>query len=188
MVTRMFELKRVAALVATLTLVSITACGHAAKPTGAATTADPGVATLRSGAATAQPSPSIAVDERPLIRVDTTGEEAQKLWTAWGQCLRDRGVNIQPEKPSTEILAQPQNAGAVSACAAKRPETFMERDARTDPAYADHFRAYIQCIRDKGIKVDTGADGNQVIFTDDRQVSRGPEVLPPCERQAFNER
>lgn len=176
----MLELNRAAALLAALTLLAVAGCGHPAKP------AAPEVATVRSATAS-RSAPANLDDLRPLVRPDMTGDEEQQLWTTWGQCLYDHGVPVTPAKANDpDLLKQAQYAPAVSACASKKPENWQDRDARTDPEYDDHFRAEVTCIRGHGIKLDTGADGHQLIVTDDRQVGDASGVIQTCERQAFS--
>jgi hypothetical protein len=186
----MLELKRAAALLATLTLVPLAGCGHTTRPAATTATTAPGVATLRSDAPTAAASTGApALDDlRPLIRPDMTGAEVAALYTAWGKCLLDRGAPAEAAsgpKVNTDLLKQPKYKSMVAACAAKQPEMWQDREARTDPAYDDHFRAEITCIRGHGVKVSTGGDGRQIIVTDDSQAAGAAGVIQACEQQAF---
>ncbi len=183
--------KRRSALLAAATLLLLPACGHSSRTTGSGGT-DTGVATLQSsGAASAKPG--TPDDERPLIRPDTTDQEYVALNNAWLRCLGDHGVPLRPPQgpdgiiKSTADLTDPKYRAAADACAAKKPETWQDRDARTDPRYADHIREEARCLEAQGIKVEITGNPPGISFTDDRQVSRALTLAPDCERQAFRD-
>jgi hypothetical protein len=180
----MFDFKRAASLLATLTLLSVAGCGQPAQPTGAAT---PDVATLVTATATAQASASAAASERPVIRPDATSADEERLYAAWAQCLRDNGmVFVGKPNPSVNDMEKPENAAFVRACASKEPESWQAKDARTDPHYADHMRAELQCVKAKGISANLVGDPLGLVLTDDRQVARAMDIVAACEREAFN--
>jgi hypothetical protein len=158
------------------------------------TATQPGVATLRSAApSAARVSANGSNDPRPVMRPDISDAEIIALQNAWAGCLADHGVPATPltnagaERKTTVDLSLPKYATARAACADKEPEDWRDVEARTDPQYADRLRAELQCLVDQGIKGELRGDPPQIVFTDDRQVSRGLELSPACEQKAFGD-
>jgi hypothetical protein len=184
---------RLVAVLSALSLGLLTGCGGTAASGGnaASTRNDKGpvVASIAASptdpAGSAAPAPSASPSaERPLIRRDTSPEERDRLMLVYSTCLKDHGVAmagglkwyLDPNKPSDQA--------AQAACASKQPEDYKDRLARTDPRYADYQRAWIQCMKSKGLKVT--AKGTMFEIDDSQAAASGTsKIIDECEAVAF---
>jgi hypothetical protein len=135
--------------------------------------------------------------DRPHIRLDTTDEEADAMYQAWHKCLKDNGgvVRTVPvEKSRKEGLLDAdkseQPAASLRACATKEPVTPPELDPQRNPDYLDDFRAWVNCVKDKGLAVTAlpGAEGwnfDDSVSQDERASARTREIIDFCEVEAF---
>lgn len=106
-------------------------------------------------------SSSAAVEERPLVRTDTSAEDEERMWDAWQDCLGKNGAPSKQQqdaaaagaqvRPNTDPGFDAKVKKAEAACANKQPEQVWERAKRLDPAYADKLRDWVTCIRSHGI-------------------------------------
>jgi hypothetical protein len=124
-----------------------------------------------------------AAADRPLIRLDTTPEETDRMYEAYNACLTEQGV---PPKAARK-LAEDNNqyTAAFAACANQEPEDYQEREKRLNPAaFADHQREQIKCMREHGLAIETGPDGWG--YTNPaRDMGSAWDVK--CARQAFGD-
>lgn len=114
---------------ATLVLAStvlISGCsGQSGQPQG------PTVASIASVPRTdssSGPATTNAAAERPLIRLDTTQEEMERMFEAYEKCLSDHGVPSKAEQVKSKKIRE--YPAATAACAAKQPEDYQEREKR----------------------------------------------------------
>ncbi|MFJ3667374.1 hypothetical protein ACIPSE_13050 [Streptomyces sp. NPDC090106] len=131
-------------------------------------TSSPGV-----GARTASPGSADAAVEakRPVLRLDSSAEEADRLWDVYWACLQAHGVPMNEQRVETAGDQAPpvqdqkvadQYKAQYRACLYKMPLQPVEERPETNPHYADDYRAYVGCLRDKGVKVHEvfAADGS----------------------------
>jgi hypothetical protein len=152
----MSNTRRTIAVATTAALFSITGCSHAGGGADRSGSARSEVATVHGASPGVAAASAVSVnDQRPLIRPDSSTEDRNALQNAWTKCLAERGVPTVKDatgtvgKPAANP-ADPPYAAAFTACAAKEPEGWLAREARTDPAYGDLMREVVQCLKDKG--------------------------------------
>ncbi|MFJ6074008.1 hypothetical protein ACIQFU_24745 [Streptomyces sp. NPDC093065] len=133
------------------------------------TSSDGGVASLVTpspggGSRGADPSArsSAAADEarRPVLRLDSSQEEIDRLWDGYWACLQARGVPMNTgrvehpgeQAPPAQDVAD-QYKKQYEACRYKMPLQPVEERPETNPHYADDYRAYVKCLNSKGLKV-----------------------------------
>jgi hypothetical protein len=133
-------------------------------------------------------SPSTAPPqaERPLVRMDTSPTEEERLVNLWLKCLDQHGSpkkrDLQRRKPTAAEQARADAAEA--ACASKEPEYYTDRLKRTDPAaYADSTRKKVRCMKSHGLKIEVDPDGTWG-YTDPAR-DMGSPFVDECERKAF---
>src|SRR5690349_16663719 len=152
--------------------------GQSGEPGGAGTAS---VASLPSSGAAGAPSaaPSAAA-QRPLIRIDTSGEEIDRMYAAYFRCLKDHGV---PSQLALKMHGPTRYKDALAACAAKEPEDFQEREKRENPAlFREHQRKQIQCMRAHGMAIVTDPEGFGYV---NPARDMGSPWDHKCERLAF---
>ena len=141
-----------------LALTIMLSLGACSGPQSEETDAPP-VATLDSAAPAAPP----AEKTRPLVPLDATDEEREAYTKAWMDCIRtEGGAGYEEPKVIFQNLADGDaKAKKVEvACRAKQPETYEERQNRTDvSAFRDNQRQWYQCAEKAGYKL-TRADEN----------------------------
>jgi hypothetical protein len=161
---------------------------------------DPGkdeapVASLGSAGAPAAPSAAAGDvnDQRPLVRLDATDEEKARLVDEWAECLtKEGGPGFRD--PGTgdfkRALLDSKSKPALAACAAKEPEDYDARQARTNPsAYRDNNREWYQCAKEQGYRL-TAPDPDTAEFGLTEIGPNGDFDSPKinqCKRQAFAE-
>jgi len=108
----------------------------------------PRVASIKSPELSASQPAVAGDDQRPLIPLDATTEERDALRNRWRDCLRDKG------DPGSE------HATVRAACRPVEPETYEERQKRTDvSAFRDNQRQWYRCAEKAGYRL-TKADEN----------------------------
>lgn len=152
--------RRLAAAAALASLGLITACGGGGSGSSAsgkgAGSQDTGVASVTDPSA--KPTQVLTQVERPLIRPDTSDEEADRLDQIYQGCLQQHGLHMDKNtegsfRGSYTDTDSTKIAAAKKACASKQPETLPERDARQNPAWKDKYVKWINCMNAHGLDV-----------------------------------
>ncbi|MET0424837.1 MAG: hypothetical protein ABW046_13225 [Actinoplanes sp.] len=152
---------------------------------------EPRVATLQSNAPSASPSAD-ADNRRPLVRLDATDEERDALWKVWGACVTKEG-GPGYENPRVIFLKQkqqdPKADVVAAACLEKQPETYEERQKRTDLVlFRDNQRQWYQCAKKAGYKVTAADENGEFGIT---EVGPNGDFQSPkmekCRRDAFSD-
>jgi hypothetical protein len=167
----------VRSVVAVLAVASIGGCSGSSTEV-----AGPSVASVpRANSSTKAAPATTAAVERPLIRLDTTPEEMDRMFDAYDKCLRDHGV---PSKEMTvKLKTRSVDPKAQAACAGKAPDDYQEKMKREDPAgFKDKQRIQVKCMRDHGLAIETSSDGWG--YTNPAR-DMGSTWDKKCERQAF---
>ena len=163
---------------ALLCLSAVAACSE---PTPSRET---GVATLNS--AGPAPAASKGVPERPVMRPDDGPEEFDRHVAIFTQCLRDEGASVgSGTKPRTGD--DPKSKAAAEKCAHLYPETWMEREARTNPRYVDLLRVTAKCLKERGHEVTVGGDPVAVMYGDNTSANKAYDDEQECQREAFKD-
>jgi hypothetical protein len=169
---------RMRTLAALLLMGLLSGCGG---PAGAG---EPDIATMQSGRpGSAAPS---AVRERPVIRPDEGREAFDRYVEIYHQCLRERGIKVGTgEKPEIDI--NDANQAVAEQCWHLYPETWMDRERRTNPEFVDRLREVAQCLLSKGHDVTVGGDPVSVMYGDNTSANKAYEDEQECQRQAFKD-
>ena len=142
----------------------------------------PDIATLQTAAPPSAGSPSTAARERPVVRPDEGKEEFERYVAVWEECLYAQGV------PRSSKRKRPSLAGheaATAKCADRYPETWMEREARTNPEYTDRLRETAKCLKERGYEVTVGGDPVSLLYGDNTNANKAYDDEQECERTAF---
>ncbi|MGK3944662.1 hypothetical protein ABK046_40350 [Streptomyces caeruleatus] len=126
------------------------------------------IASPRSSSAAAD---AAAEAKRPVLRLDSSTEEVNRLWNSYWACLQAHGVPMNQERvekagdqapPVQDQKVEDQYKAQYRACLYKMPLQPVEERPETNPHYADDYRHYVGCLRDKGVKVHEvfAADGS----------------------------
>ena len=200
---------RTAGLSAALLTVclALTACGGN-NGDGGQKASDSGVASLATpssgGGATpsAQSSAAAVEAKRPLLRLDSSQEEIDRLWDGYWACLQAQGVPMNTGRvdhpgrqapPVDDAKVTAQYKKQYAACLYKMPLQPVEERPETNPHYADDHRAYVACLNAKGLKVHAvfGPDGSPAGLTyddDSTGVGDSPasvKIDNDCRLEAF---
>ncbi|CAM5355087.1 MULTISPECIES: hypothetical protein [Streptomyces] len=151
--------------------VALTACGGGGgdgTSTDSRQKSDSGIASLATpssngGKSGAPSSAQSAIDaKRPLLRLDSSKEEINRLWDTYWACLQAHGVPMNTKRvdhpggqapPVDDQKVTDQYKAQYHACLDKMPLQPVEERPETNPHYADDFRDYVKCLRAKGFKV-----------------------------------
>ncbi|MGW7572190.1 hypothetical protein ACWGJV_38795 [Streptomyces tendae] len=146
--------------------------GQKSSDSGVASLATPSSGGAKAGAAPSAQSSAAAVEaERPVLRLDSTQEEIDRLWDGYWACLQDRGVPMNTGRverpgeqapPVDDAKVTAQYKKQYAACLYRMPLQPVEERPETNPHYADDHRAYAGCLKSKGLKVHEvfGPDGS----------------------------
>ncbi len=150
------------------------------------------VATLASGKAPQSAAATNVDDQRPLVRLDATDDEKDRLYGVWERCLAaNYGPGFPGMKEVSVAAMKEQDAKAMSvtkACRAQEPEEETARLRRTDlTEFKDNQREFYKCAEDAGYKLtppdpETGEFGLTEIGPNGDFGS--PKILA-CQREAF---
>jgi hypothetical protein len=172
---------------AALTVLVVSGCGGSGDTT---TTAD--VATLRSDGPVASSAPA---QERPLIRPDSSTADIKALEQAHFQCLEKEGVPVAKSengeygKPQDPAALQDKRWGpAFKACASKEPESWLDRERRDNPEFADYLREAVKCLQKRGFKAHLDGDPPQIRYSSTKEFMRAGDAEVECQNEAFSSR
>jgi hypothetical protein len=185
-----------------LAIITVTVLAGCTGDTGGAQTSGPardvpsiaGAAPATTGSAGSTPQ-----GRRPQATLDTRDEEMFRWWQAFFQCLADNGVPMG-QKPASDgkpgtVLAPDNNtmdrkrySAQFAKCAQLEPLQPPELDPRTNPKYLDSYRAMINCLNSRGMKVSPlpngggwNYDGPQVLSAEQQS-----KVQFECQKEAFS--
>ncbi|MGW2779484.1 hypothetical protein ACWC4C_44620 [Streptomyces olivaceoviridis] len=199
-----------AAVLATALLTAgaaLTACGGAGGTGSGQKASDSGIASLATpsapGATSSAQSSTAAIEaKRPQLRLDSSQEESDRLWDAYWACLQAHGVPMNDARvdrpgeqapPVDDPKVADQYKAQYHACLSRMPLQPVEERPETNPHYADDHRAYVGCLKSKGMKVHEvfGDDGSPDGWTYDKDVPKDGGGLPTekidhdCRLEAF---
>ncbi|WP_282082200.1 hypothetical protein [Streptomyces tendae] len=203
------RLRALAAGLAVVAGMSLAACGSGED---AEAGSGKSVDSLASGSPTGKEPASkdeardSAVDaKRPQLRLDTSEEEEQRLTDAYNACLQAHGVPMNTKRAAIAGAKQaapeqgradaPKYRPAYEACLVKLPLQPPETTPEGNPHFADDFRAYVDCLQHKGMKIhlvaDTSVSADGLSWTYDKDTtgtlpeSGVPEAEQSCSLEAF---
>jgi hypothetical protein len=115
------------------------------------------IAGTRPASTSSAPSDDVN-SRRPFIRHDASEQEKSALYAEWSECLRENGAKRSASEKEIMVQAyRPQNAKAkkmAKACLEKQPESWEEREERTDPSlFKEHNLKMYRCAKAKGYKL-----------------------------------
>jgi hypothetical protein len=144
----------------------------------------PDIATLRTAAPPPNAPPSTIARERPVIRPDEGKAEFERYVAVWEECLNAQGV---PRASKGKRTGGAGYEAAAAKCAHLYPENWMEREARTNPEYADRLRETAKCLKEKGHEVTVGGDPVALMYGDNTSANRAYDDEQECQREAFRQ-
>jgi hypothetical protein len=185
-------MKPIVRVVALAALVVLGGCSTAPEP-------EPKVATLETTGSSTSASTvsSVAADAgRPRERLDMTPEEAEQMYTAYGNCVAEHGGSYKGSGESggqnPHIVSPEEDAAAAAACVDKDPLPPWEYDT-ANPESADFVHNVVQCLRDKGVKyvdeapLEPGSNRRAVSFggeqNDSDSITKGMNLVGACEKE-----
>ncbi|MCT9112515.1 hypothetical protein N4G69_44260 [Streptomyces mirabilis] len=192
--------RRAAGAAAVLSICLSAACGSGsdgAKDPGGGQVASIGSETPSGGAKSATPTGSLSSESGVPMRLDMTDAEQTAIEQSYTHCLKDRGVpyGTKPWPGHVQEWVAPKYGAdkypdAYKACASKKPIQPPETDPAKNPHYTDDFRAWVQCMNRKGLKVEALSDGSGWNFADHvgsarPDSSQAVEVERACKLEAF---
>ena len=134
-------------------------------------------------------APIDANDQRPLLPVDATAADREALQKVWGNCVTKQG-GPGYTNPKKVLMRNDAKAKAVrEACLSKEPETFEERQKRTDiSAFVDNQRQWYRCAKKAGYKLTALQEDGEFGITEigpngDFQSAK----MEACRKEAFTE-
>ena len=147
-----------------------------------------------------------AAGQAPQRRLDSTEPETLAMFQPYLQCLKDRDVPIQRAgrggakpgsgkgeevDPSMLWYASVDMAdypAAEKACNPIRPLMPRELDPKRNPDYLKDFRAQIECMEARGVKVTGLPDGSGWNFRDGYEpTDETPQIEQECQMKAFGD-
>ena len=144
------------------------------------------IATLQSTAPAPAATATAGGPERPVVRPDDGPEEFDRYVEVWGACLRKEGATTDTGiKP--RIRQDAKGQAAAKKCDHLYPETWMEREARTNPDYVDLLRVTAQCLKSRGHDVTVGGDPVAIMYGDNTSANKAYDDEQECQRDAFRE-
>lgn len=154
-----------------------------------ASAASPQVASLDSAPAS-DPSAtgSAAVSGRPQLRLDTSDQEAQRLWTVYNDCLVGHGVKVLVDlgDKGRRIDQSGEPKSAYTACAGKLPQQPPELDADRNPNFAAQWNDNVKCLRAHGLMVHVTNPGEWTYDSADTVVPADEDAIEKdCLLEAF---
>lgn len=170
MSSRSFQRTVLVALAPVLVLLAGCSGGDPETTPSVASVATPTDRASTSGSG--QPASADPESERPHLRVDSTEAETARLMSAWGACLKRKGVPTyeKGDAGARFILteADPKDfPQQFKACADKEPVSPAALDPARNPNYNDDMRQWVMCINRESPTI-------KAIVTDD-----GPRVKDP---------
>jgi len=165
-------------------VLTLAACGSGPAETGGR------VATLAS-TAPAKASPAASTAARPQLRLDSSEEEANRLWETYKECLVKNGVKTNTERagavgagPGLVLDDSGEPKAAYTACAGKLPQQPPELDEDKNPNYAQQWNDNVKCLRAHGLMVHVTNPGE---WTYDSSDTPTPDNLAELENACLLE-
>ncbi|MCY1649544.1 MULTISPECIES: hypothetical protein [Streptomyces] len=136
---------------------------------------------------------------RPQRRMDTSAVEELRMSQGYFQCLKSHGVRIgeigsKVEGADPDLLAWPgvdvsvEHPDAEKKCLGKKPLPPAETDPERNPNYMSDYAEYIQCMNEKGLKVDPLPNGEGWNYKAGTTPPRNADQIDQeCMIEAFSE-
>ncbi|WP_212999897.1 hypothetical protein [Winogradskya consettensis] len=163
--------------------------GGCSGSTSDSSTGSPKVATLQSADVAASPSTSVD-DQRPLVRLDASDEEREDSIKLWAACVFKLGGPGYEDPRSLIWHRGEAKAEKIRvACQSKEPETYEQRQQRTDiAAFRDNQREWYKCAKEAGYKLTPPEEDGQFGLTEvGPNGDFGSAKMEDCRKEAFKE-
>jgi len=176
-------------LVCVVAVLLIGACGSPAQ-----NSASGQVASLASATPATAATHAAGAGKRPQLRLDTSSEESDRLFTAYDDCLVAHGVKVNPTDqagpagngPGRRLDQSGEPKSAYVACADKLPLQPPELDEDTNPNYAAQWNDNVRCLRAHGLMVHVTKPGEWTYDSADGVVPANEGALEQgCLIEAF---
>ncbi|MBP2477966.1 hypothetical protein JOF53_006838 [Crossiella equi] len=179
------------ALLLPVAVAALAACSPAAPPPSqVASLSTPDSPTPSSGSVT----PS-GESERPQLRLDSSDEDVRRAWVPYNLCLKQNGHRMLEKRGDGTSPDQhdesPTGKAARQKCATRLPLQPPELDKK-NPDFPDRYRAYIQCMDQRGLKVvpiePFGSGWNYADTPSTLSPDQKTKVEKDCKIEAFSAR
>ncbi|MGW3591317.1 hypothetical protein [Streptomyces fungicidicus] len=136
---------------------------------------------------------------RPQLRMDTSTLEELRMSQGYFQCLKDQGVKVSKggsklEGGDPDLLWWPNGDMAVDhpdaekKCLGKKPVQPPETDPKKNPNYMGDYADWIDCMNEKGLKVDPLPNGEGWNYKAGTTPPRNADqIQQDCMIEAFSE-
>ncbi len=130
------------------------------------------------------------------MTLQMTKDEQFALLHAWQRCLMDHGVPPArpgiPKSKNNSVASEADKSKypqAYEACRSMKPIPAPELDADTNPQYMDSYSAMIECMNEKGLKVNPLPNGGGWNYAGPNALSQEQEekIHYSCRRKAFSD-
>ncbi|MFG3162491.1 hypothetical protein ACGFY8_21805 [Streptomyces sp. NPDC048232] len=136
---------------------------------------------------------------RPQRRMDTSAVEEVRMSQGYFQCLKENGAKVgkigsKLEGGDPELLGWPgvdvavDHPEAEKKCLGKKPLPPRETDPERNPDYMSDYADWIECMNDKGLKVDPLPNGEGWNYKAGTTPPRNEDqIQQECMIEAFSE-
>lgn len=135
---------------------------------------------------------------RPRLRLDTSAVEEVRMSQGYFRCLKSQGVEIgkigsKLEGADPDLLGWPggnvsvDHPDAEKKCLGKKPLQPPETDPKSNPDYMGDYADWIECMNDRGLKVDPLPNGEGWNYKAGTTPPRNSEqISQECMIEAFS--
>jgi hypothetical protein len=199
--THVSNKKRVAAVTAALTVITLTACGGgsggAAGGAGtgnvASLPASPGQGASSAGTAGQSGQSGPAGLEGVTLPDNATMAETTRIMNAWASCMGSHGDSHfaakqgHPDGVRVPTVSIDKFPAAVKACRSLQPHAPWQELPQYNPNYQRDFARDVTCMNARGVPVKAVHGGWTFNGTSSLSEAQQEQVTVECEMQAFNE-
>jgi hypothetical protein len=191
--------QQVAAIMAALTVITLTACGSSGGQ-GAGTSsvaslpashsASPGRGTGSPAAAAGQSGP--AGLQGVTMPANASPAETARIMNAWASCLQAHGDPDFATKKGPGGIEAPTTSpskfpAAAKACRSLQPHPPWQEMPQYNPSYQRDFAQWVTCLNARGVPVKAVPGGWNYDGTSSLSPARQEKVTVQCEMRAFHE-
>jgi hypothetical protein len=194
--------QQVAAIMAALTVITLTACGSGGGGQAAGTSsvaslpashsASPGRGTASPAAAAAAGQSGPAGLQGVTMPANASPAETARIMNAWASCLQAHGDPDFATKKGPGGIEAPTTSpskfpAAAKACRSLQPHPPWQEMPQYNPSYQRDFAQWVTCLNARGVPVKAVPGGWNYDGTSSLSPARQEKVTVQCEMRAFHE-